>query len=340
MTGRYIQERRQHFRYTFSQHVALLLLYAVASALLLGVGGILVLRAELTIGQLVAAELVLTAVFYGLSRAGYYLQQCYKLFAALEEISLFFDVPLEAMEGTKTLDSTESLVISYRQAAFTEGEKETRFNFEIESGKNILISCQSQSLEALLLDTLKYYRKPDKGSILVNDHALEDYDVQHMRGQIIIQDRPTIVECTVEEYLQFASSEKISATEMNHVLALVELDQKIASLPQGLATSLTVTGLPLSLSETLRLKLALALLSKPKILVLTELFDMISTKRRRRILVRLCDEPSFSVLYVSNRIDVEMFDDYLYVGAREQIWLPDANALRSVEESNVETAHD
>ena len=52
----YVEAHRRHFRFTFAQILMSLLLYAATSAILLGVGGWLVIEGQLTIGQLVAAE--------------------------------------------------------------------------------------------------------------------------------------------------------------------------------------------------------------------------------------------------------------------------------------------
>jgi putative ABC transport system ATP-binding protein len=54
-TGKYINERKRHFRNHFAQTIAFLTLYAAASAALLGLGGWLVINNQLTLGQLVAA---------------------------------------------------------------------------------------------------------------------------------------------------------------------------------------------------------------------------------------------------------------------------------------------
>lgn len=77
VTAAYVDRHRRHFRYSFTQTVAFLLVYAVASAALLALGGNLILRGELSIGQLVAAELILSAVFYGISQLGGYLDAFY-----------------------------------------------------------------------------------------------------------------------------------------------------------------------------------------------------------------------------------------------------------------------
>jgi len=80
-TATYIKEHRRHFRRHFAQSLSYLFLYAAASAALLGLGGWLVIQGQLTLGQLVAAELVLSAAFFGVSQLGIYLNYFYDLCA-------------------------------------------------------------------------------------------------------------------------------------------------------------------------------------------------------------------------------------------------------------------
>lgn len=89
----YLSARSTYFRYSFRQMIGFLMLYAVASAGLLAMGGSLVVAGELTLGQLVAAELVLSAIFFGLSKAGEYLDYYYDLIAAVEKLSKFLEIP-------------------------------------------------------------------------------------------------------------------------------------------------------------------------------------------------------------------------------------------------------
>ena len=55
----------------------------------------LILRGQLSLGQLVAAELILSGVFYGISQLGMYLDTFYDLVASSEELSLLFAIPQE-----------------------------------------------------------------------------------------------------------------------------------------------------------------------------------------------------------------------------------------------------
>jgi multidrug resistance efflux pump len=92
---RYLNARREYFIPAFRQIIGFLFLYALASASLLGIGGTLVVSGQLTLGQLVAAELVLSGIFVGISKAGDYLSYYYDVCAAVEKLSQFFRIPVK-----------------------------------------------------------------------------------------------------------------------------------------------------------------------------------------------------------------------------------------------------
>ena len=62
----YLDARKKHFKSVFRQVMAALGIQVVASAAVLGVGGWLVVEGKLSVGQLVAAELVVTSVVAGI----------------------------------------------------------------------------------------------------------------------------------------------------------------------------------------------------------------------------------------------------------------------------------
>lgn len=83
----FIDAQRAHFSFTFPQTVSFLTLYAVGSAALLALGGWLVIQAVLSVGQLVAAELVMASIFLGLSRFSMYLKSYYELYGAADKLA-------------------------------------------------------------------------------------------------------------------------------------------------------------------------------------------------------------------------------------------------------------
>lgn len=97
LTNDYIDARRAFFQCSFAQTLGFLLLYIVASAGLLGLGGWLVIEQQLTLGQLAAAEIILSAVFFNLTRLGYFLRLYYEVCVSAEKLDALFSNPVEAL---------------------------------------------------------------------------------------------------------------------------------------------------------------------------------------------------------------------------------------------------
>ena len=80
----------------------------------------------------------------------------------------------------------------------------------------------------------------------------------------------------------------------------------------------------------MRLKLAGALLSRPKLLLLSPLFDMVPADELARIFKALEELPT-TVIYFTNRNNPPVLDGYLWVG-RDRQWIESDratfNALR------------
>jgi len=310
MTAKYIDAYRRHFRYSYSQTVAFLVLYALASAGLLALGGWLIIQGQLSIGQLVAAELILSSVFYGVSQLGPYLDTFYDLVAALEELGLLYDIPQE----TPGLDA--SYVDSGGDLAFA-GVKvgDVRLECAIPSGAKLVAAADSetQRLFALLL---KRHRRPDRGFVMLGGADIGTLDIYQLRSDVIVLDRPTIVESSIIDYLELSGVDQ-SSRDIMTVLKTVGLDRIIGRLPDGLDTILSSTGWPLALHEVMRLKFASALLAKPKILVLSPLFELIPTQELDRMFDAM-RATTTTTIYFTNRSSFAELDGYLWLGNGDQ----------------------
>ncbi|MDO9240292.1 MAG: ABC transporter transmembrane domain-containing protein, partial [Methylicorpusculum sp.] len=64
----YLNSRKAHYGILLNQHISLYALYAVAGTALLAVGGLLVMEGQLSLGQLVAAELIVSGVLLSFSK--------------------------------------------------------------------------------------------------------------------------------------------------------------------------------------------------------------------------------------------------------------------------------
>lgn len=315
-TRDYIGHRKRHFRHLFSQTIAFLLMYAAASAALLGLGGWLVIQNQLTLGQLVAAELVLSAAFFGVAQLGTYLGYFYDLFAAVEEISQFYDVEQEQPKGADPFDGPDH-TIEMKGVRGHARHEAAQFDLAIPSGSIIMAAASHHGVQRLFNNLLKMHVLPEGGYATLGGIDLKDIEAHHLRKNIHVLDRPSFVEMTIREYLGLSCKETASR-RMVAALETVGLADTIATFERGLDTPIAATGYPLSSVELQQLKLANALLEQPRILVLSRLFDLLDEEPLKRAITELRSQAYSTVICFSNRrIDLG-FDRFLYLEPNQQ----------------------
>ena len=95
LTVDYLDARRMHYRIVLRQLLFALGLQAVVATALLGLGGWLVIQGQLTLGQLVAAELIVTVIVGSFAKMGKHLESFYDLLASMDKLGHLFDLPTE-----------------------------------------------------------------------------------------------------------------------------------------------------------------------------------------------------------------------------------------------------
>ena len=325
VTAEYMEKHIKHFRNHFAQTLCFLFLYAAASAGLLGIGGWLVIQGELTLGQLVAAELVLSVAFFGLSQLGIYMAYFYELCAALEELSLFYDVEQEApVSNPQPVEGDAS--IQFVSARGDARGLMTTCDFTIPSGARVLGHAESHGVQREVTNFLKRLERPQSGYVALGGQDIMGIAAHELRQKIIILTRPSAIEMSIREYLQL-SAEGASARRILDALRTVGLDQAIAQLDDGLDTRIASTGWPLTITETMQLKLAAAMIAQPKVLVLGALFDTMTGKTLLRSFDAIQADSETTIIYFSARPRELGFTHYLYLGNAEQRVLDSFEAL-------------
>ena len=315
VTANYVKAHAAHFRYQFPQTIAFYFLYAAASAGLLALGGWLVIQEQLSIGQLVAAELILSGVFAGMNSLYSYLDDVYDLVASIEELSLLYGLRQEP-ETPAALAPPRSgaLILGRVRVNLPIGAAE--LNLEIPEGDRLV--CQGvPGMEREFADLLKRLEKPDAGLITLGGVDITLMDPLKLRSDIMVLDRAAIVESTITDYLKLANPERNAADQMA-ALRLVGLEDRIALLPDGLQTRLSSTGAPFSVAKMMQLKLAAAILSEPRILVMSPLFDTLTISRLQAVFNHFKGRPT-TILYFSNRPEAVTLDGWLWMGLDRQL---------------------
>jgi putative ABC transport system ATP-binding protein len=315
-TQHYLDAHARHFRHHFAQTLSFLLLYATASAALLGLGGWLVIQGQLSLGQLVAAELVLSVAFYGVSQLGLYLTYFYDLCAAIDELSLFYDVEQEDPSG-HVVDLSGDARLEFVEARGDARGSEATLSFAIRGGSRVMAVAESHGVQRELTNFLKRHVEARKGFVALGGIDIRDIHLRTLRQQIIVLDRPNFLGLTVREYLDLAGRQHSSSQDLE-VLQLVGLERAIVRLADGLDTRLAPSGWPLTITECMQLKLAAAIIAQPRVLVLSQLFDVLPEQVLRRSLDRMQQMSGTTVIVFSGRRREIGYDAYLHLGHESQ----------------------
>ncbi len=285
----YLGARRKHFKYLFRQILGALGLQAVASALLLGLGGWLVINRQLTLGQLVAAELIVTAVVASIAKFGKHLEAWYDLLASMDKLGKLVDLPLEQDTGESVPPrsgpaslSLHGLEFHYRKdAPVLRGT-----SLEVRAGESVAITGATAGGKSTLVDLLYGLRAPSRGRILLDGTDLRDLSLASLRRDVVIVKAPEIFAGTLVDNVRLGQPE-LPLHEVRRVLEAVGLGEMLARLPDGLQTELATGGLPLSSGQVVLLHLARALALRPRLLVLDEVLDPLDQRSRDHVLQTL-----------------------------------------------------
>jgi ABC-type bacteriocin/lantibiotic exporter with double-glycine peptidase domain len=318
LTWSYLTARRAHFRVLYRQIVAALVIQALATAALLGVGGWLVMVGKITLGQLVAAELIVTAVVAGIAKLGKYLESYYDLCAAADKLGHLFDLPLEA-SGSAELPRTEvGAHVSVCDVWFRHGERGRVIlagaNLEIKPGATVAVIGANGSGKSTLADLIYGLQAPGYGRVEIDGVDVPELDLALARSQIALVRGVEIFDGTVAENVGMGRP-GVGTVEIRAALEAVGLADAIAALPEGLATRLSTDGAELSAGQAHRLMLARAIAGSPRLLVLDETLDDLDSASRLAVARALFSprERPWSVLVTTHNRDVLRECDEIYV---------------------------
>jgi putative ABC transport system ATP-binding protein len=306
LTGEYLKARKRHFRILMRQVLFSLGLQAVAGSLLLGLGGWLVINGQLTLGQLVAAELVVAVIVGSFAKLGKHLESFYDLLAAVDKLGHLFDLPTEKFDGNELPLSSQGVAVEIRGVSFRFPAGSTLLNeltLSIPSGEMIALAGPSASGKSTLLDLLFGLRQPDQGHILFDQEDLRSLNLGSLRNQVHLVRGVEVIAGTISQNLQ--SGRQPTPPEVRTTLKAVGLLEEFMRLPAGLETPLQPSGAPLSESQVQRLMLARALLARPRLLLIDQSLDRLSDDLLPKIVAALkLHQPECTIVIATGRREI------------------------------------
>jgi ABC-type bacteriocin/lantibiotic exporter with double-glycine peptidase domain len=271
----YLGARREHFRVLIRQIGALLALEAIASTLLLVLGGWLVLNQQLTLGQLVASEIIVSAIVASISKLGKQFEAWYDAVAAVDKLGYLVDLPIERRGGQVAPAGTSGSAIVARGLVCSRPASRGAMDpvdLTVVPGERVALLGSRGTESGVVLECMLGLRQQQSGDLSIDGLDVRSWDLSVLRARALLVRPGEIMTGSIADNLALGDS-AIDDRRMLQALDEVGLLSVVRSLPLGLRTPVVTGGFPLSESESDRLLAARAIVQRPSLLLIDGLLD-------------------------------------------------------------------
>ncbi|MEN9946963.1 MAG: hypothetical protein RLZZ293_1349 [Pseudomonadota bacterium] len=309
----YIKARCRYWNVSFAQLIILSLLYVATTVALVTIGSILVIYGQLSLGQLVAAEILYTTSLYGVSKLSIYYDKYYNLIASLDEMGHLFvidDERLGRIDNSNTLIQTSltaEQIISFNDVIYQDyfGNKYI-FNFQLQRKQSVLLLTNNQNTKVILNDLLNHYLTPNSGYIEFNNIHLSDYDQHYLRDQIYLVNNSDLFACSISEFLEFGMTPQ-QEKYTNEILAITGLNIVIHRLESKYQTNLLANGYPLTKEQVILLKVVKAILLNPQMIIITDILEQIDSNIHLQLLEYIQSTTSITIVSIADNAKYQAY---------------------------------
>ncbi|HEX2345500.1 MAG TPA: ABC transporter ATP-binding protein [Gaiellaceae bacterium] len=262
-------------------------LSAIATAIVLGVGGALVMHESVEIGTLLAFTLYLANFFDPVQQ----LSQLYNTFlaatAALDRITVVFDEEPEVVDAPAARELPEIRGhVRFENVRFGYGglpDVLHSFSLDVAPATTVALVGHTGAGKSTIAKLLTRFYDPREGRITIDGHDLREVTQESLRRQLgIVPQEGFLFAGTIAANIAFAHPQAMRA-EIEAAAEAVGADRFVKELPSGYDTDVGERGFKLSLGQRQLIAFARALLADPRILILDEATSSVDIGTERRI---------------------------------------------------------
>jgi ATP-binding cassette, subfamily B, bacterial len=262
-----------------------------STMLILWFGAKLVIEQKLTVGQLVAFQMLSGRVTGPLLRLVQLWQNLQQVLLSVDRIGDILNVSPEAELGTglvlpplKGQITFEQVFFRYRQGfeAVLRG-----ISFDVEPGQFVGIVGRSGSGKSTLSKLLQRLYQIESGRILIDGFDIKSADLASLRQQVsVVLQEDFLFNGSIVDNITLGNPD-ITAEQVVEAARLAVAHDFISQLPYGYETNVGERGTALSGGQRQRIALARLFLSQAPILVLDEATSALDSETEQQVLQNL-----------------------------------------------------
>ena len=307
LASEYVWARDGRFRVLIRQFIGSLAVQVILHTGLLGTAGWLLSRGELTLGQLVAAEVIVATLLVNLDSVVKRMYAVFYFLTALTELDYLFTLPQDpkSMPLTLSIPRTNqygvALSCSQINGLPAPWPIAKELNFAIGPGEKYALLCATESQKHIISRLISGMEVPSVGAVRYNEidvRNINPEEINSLRGLVFSREL-NLFEGTFAENITMGRTE-IKAEDLLWAIHLVQLENEIEHLPEGLNTIIDSATKEFSSSQIVRILLARAIVGRPKLLILEGDLHEISNPIREQVITNLCsDQEPWTVVIVT-----------------------------------------
>jgi ATP-binding cassette subfamily B protein len=284
----YLRRNRQLIRMYGSLYPGIQLLMGTGAALVLWMGGRMVVAGTITIGEFVAFGAYLTMLHWPMIALGWVVNIFERGEASMGRIAEILAAPAEIEDGqplavTKVRGDVElrGLTFAYDGAPVLHD-----IDLKVPAGSTVAIVGPTGSGKSTLVGLIPRLFEAPPGTVLVDGHDVRNLSLATLRGAVgYVPQETFLFSETVGENVAFGLTPDVGRDErVRWAAGVSQLSKDVADFPKGFETFVGERGITLSGGQKQRTALARALAIDPPILILDDALASVDTQTEEDIL--------------------------------------------------------
>ncbi len=280
----------------------------LSALLVLWIGAFMVLKGELSLGQLIAFRIIASYVTSPILRLAQIWQNFQETALSLERLADIVDNPQEGEEDRHNIPmplikgAVKYENVSFRFKAGTALQL-SNVNLHLPEGTFTGIVGQSGAGKSTLTKLLARLYEPEAGRIFVDNYDINKVELYSLRRQVGFVPQDTLLfEGTVEENIALTNPDA-STEEIIEAATTAAAHEFIMSLPRGYNTRVGERGTALSGGQRQRIAIARTVLQNPRILILDEATSALDYITEQQVCTNLNQAfKGRTVLFITHRL--------------------------------------
>ncbi|KRN99411.1 sppt [Companilactobacillus kimchiensis] len=314
----YLKKSLNYLKTDTLQQAIKLFLQLILSVIVLWVGAIMVTKNQLSVGQLMTYNALLTYFINPLQNIINLQSKLQSAKVANNRLNEVYLVDSEFSENrTISNDAQLSGDIKLENVDYSYGYGDNvlnKINLSIRAGEKLTIVGMSGSGKSTLVKLLVDFFKPNVGKIYINENDLQTVD-KHVLRQFVnyIPQSPYVFSGTILENLTLGNRKDVTNKDIVEACRIAMIDKDIERMPLQFETVLDENGNTLSGGQKQRITIARALLSPAKVLIFDESTSGLDSITENRIMNELMKLRNLTVIFIAHRLSIAKKTDDIVV---------------------------